>query len=118
MASEPQYIYEYNVEGDASDMRAESSPRLLTLLPGGAAPGGPELAAGAILLGSLGLLVLLRKGVFRGAAAAGHVHIGTADVVIVGLSSVLFNATMRTIVSQPRIAETAFGRAAGWLGWA
>lgn len=87
---------------------------ILSVLPGGESPGSEVLAVGGIVLGALFFLIVGRR-FFRGAVGAGHVHIGSADVLFGFAGFLIASAMWKTVQSQPQVANSPLGRAMSWL---
>jgi len=112
MAQEPADLLPDDTEIPA---RATIGERLASLAPGGAAPDPEVWATAAIIVGSLGGLFLLRR-TFKSALGQ-HAHLSALDTASLALHMVILMGITRTILSQPRVADTAVGKAFAFLGF-
>jgi hypothetical protein len=106
--------------GDQLDVDERQEPvagtlgrRVSSLFPGGAKPDKEAMAVGGIILGALLSMIVLRR-VFRSAMGQ-HAHVSALDTGLIALHVILFMAVVRTLLSQPKVARSSFGKAGAWL---
>lgn len=87
------------------------APRFLRVLPGGASGESQDKWVAGIVIASLALIILARRGIAKG--SAGHLHVSAADGMVTIGYMVIGLAALKTVAV--RYADSPAGQALAWI---
>lgn len=89
----------------------DAAIQVLSVIPGGKTPDPEDVAAGLIVLGALGVLVLAKRNLSR--QSAGHLHISGMDAVVTLATVVIGLAGLKTLAEH--YDEKTWAKALAWI---